>query len=180
MTAARFSRVLRGQRTPAARQKYLDYLAGLNAQEDRTGGTTKNRPATVPLFVHPFSLKYDANDFVRASCLQNAYDTMGSVAAVAAHLSTVAEATGAGKTQVRLARFKAARANRTLQTGTTGNYTKSKLTGLWYAKYSKSSMSIPFGRGAANDVEGDVFADIAAAVKGANNAITMQHIEEEL
>jgi hypothetical protein len=178
MAVPRFYRVLRGQRTPAARQKFLDYLAGLSAGEDRTGGTSKNRPNTVPLFVHPFSLKYDATLFVKTSCLQPAYDAMGS--AVASNLSTVTEATGSGKTQLRLSRFKAARISRTVQTSGAGTYAKSKLTGLTYTKYNKSSLSIPFGAGSATDEELTIFAELAAVVKGTNSNYTVRHIKEDL
>lgn len=178
MAVPRFYRVLRGQRTPAARQKFLDYLAGLSAQEDRTGGSAKERPATVPLFVHPFSLKYDGDLFVRTSCLDPAFTAMGS--AVASYISTVTEATGSGKTQIRLSRFKAARISRTVTTAGVGTYAKSKLTGLTYTKYNKASLSVPFGAGASTDEEVTVFAELAAVVKGSNTNITVRHIKEDL
>jgi hypothetical protein len=155
MAVARNYRVLRGQRGPAARQKYLDYLAGLN-QPDLTNTTPKNRPASQPLYVKPFGVDLGTDVLLETSGLTPSYNALKASVGAA----RVFDSIPATKTGLKLRSAKAARVSATTKTSGQGTYKKSKATGLWYIDYGGTSYSCPFGQGAANEKEASAFETI--------------------
>jgi hypothetical protein len=172
MTAAPYSRVLRGQRTPAARTKYLQYLEGLN-QPDRTNKTPKNRPASNTLYVTPFGKKIGTDQLLQTSALKNSYLTLKTGIGA----TRVFDALPQGKTALQLKRAKAARVSVT-QNQVAGKYAQSKKTGLWYITYGGINYSCPFGAKAATDKELDAFQEIKTALETAFKNIHL--IKEDL
>lgn len=171
MAVPRYYRVLRGQRGPAARQKYLDYLAGLS-QPDLTNEVPKNRPATQELYVKPFGVDLGTDVLLETSALQPSYTALrGAIGA-----TRVVDSPPAGKTGVKLRGAKAARISATSGLLTTGKYKKSNATGLWYVDYEGTSVSCPFGQGPATEKEAEAFTLIKASLGAGYKRI---HLIEE-
>jgi hypothetical protein len=159
MAVPRYYRVLRGQRTPEARTKYLNYLSGL-AQEDKTNTTPKNRPAKIELYVKPFNTDLGTDNLLTTSAISTSYTKLTSAIGAARTLN----AKPATKNALKLRGSKAARVAATQGQTTTGKYVKSKATGLWYITYGGDNYSAPFGQGSANEKESDAFDAIKAAL----------------
>jgi hypothetical protein len=159
MARPRNYNVLRGFRGVAARQKYLDYLNGLN-QPDLTNQAPKNRAASVTVYVKPFGVDLGADVLLQTSGLTTSVNALkGAVGA-----TRVLEAIPQAKTGIKIRSAKAARVSATSGLTPQGTYKKSKSTGLWYVDYGGTSYSCPFGQGAANEKEGAAFETIKAAL----------------
>jgi hypothetical protein len=171
MAVPRYYRVLRGQRGPAARQKYLDYLAGL-AQPDLTNETPKNRPASKVLYVKPFGVDLGADALLQTSALDPSFTKLR--AAVGA--TRVFDVLAAGKSAIKIRNAKAARVSATDGLSTTGTYQKSNATGLWYVDYGGNSYSCPFGASTSTEKEGEAFTSIKTALGVAYKRV---HLIEE-
>jgi hypothetical protein len=170
----RFYGVLRGFRGAAARQKYLDHLAGLGTQGENIG-TKGSRPAQTELYVQPFGQDLPDDLFLRVSALTPSWTTLKTVAPIAARTKDTLAATAK---KVRISKFKASRVVRRTKDAT-GTASTSKLTGLKYLKYNSTSISAPFGRSTATENEGEAFDVIRTAILASGNfSVTL--IEEEI
>lgn len=152
--------VLRGLRGAAARQRYLDYLAGVAEMDDNIGQGPA-RPARTILYLDPFSVPLATDNIMRDSALGPAWDALQGFAGVS---TRVAETPGAA-TPVNLRSYKAPRISR-ITLDATGARAVSRVTGLPYLKYDNESQSIPFGSGTVGDTIQAAYAEIATAMGG--------------
>lgn len=175
--ATRFQNVLRGARGAAARDKYLAYLTGVATRPNKIG-TKGNRPPSVKLYIQPFSVDLGDAVFVEASALQTATSAMQGNAAVASHVKLAAAVTGATNKKLKLSSFTSARLIRKTQSSAQGVAKKSDLTGLDYLRYASTSLSIPFGRKSATEVQSEAFAEMVTAL-GGQTALVRFSLKEE-
>jgi hypothetical protein len=174
MAVPRYYRVLRGQRTAAARTKYLDYLSGL-ATPDKQDLTPTNRPEKKVLYITPFNISLGATVVLQASAYTDSYTKLSTGIGAARLLTAIPET----NTAVKLRSAKPARVSATQRTaGVAGVYKQSKATGLWYIDYGGKSYSCPFGRGASVEKEGDAFETIKAELTQTFKSVHL--IEEQI
>lgn len=174
MAKPRYYWVLRGARTAAARTKLLDTIAGLGVQRP-VGTPAEPRPASIPLYVNPFSLTLGADVLVQVSALQPSWNLMSGFSEVSSRVKTALTGTDAS---VKLKGFKPARVIRTVEGSGAGSVQRSKATGLEYIKYPRSSTSIPFGRKTADTTISSVFSQIRTQA-GAGQANVKFRLQEE-
>jgi hypothetical protein len=135
--------VLRGLRGATAKQKLLDYYAGLAEIEDSVGQGGA-RPATKTVYLDPFAIPLATDHVMRDTCSVDAWSALNGLGSTASH---VTEDAGAN-TPVDVKSYKAPRIVR-ITLDATGARAVSKLTGLPYLKYDNTSLSIPFGKALA-------------------------------
>lgn len=165
--ARRFYNVLRGYRGAAARQKYLDHLAGLGTQGENLG-TRGNRPDFKKIYIEPFAGDLPAGILFFATALDPAWTALKSPIGTRAKETTTDAAA-----VIKVSGFKAARVVRRTKDAT-GVATTSKLTGLKYLKYNSTSASAPFGRNSATDTQLSAQTAIKNAVGATFNVTFIQ------
>lgn len=177
MPGERYSRVLRGHRGAAAREKLLQYLGGLATQGEGIG-TRGNRPALVPLYVEPFAIPLGDNVLVTASALEPAYNAFQGLSAFSSRVNTTAEISST-ETTIKMSSYSPPRVVRRSQTGTTGTRAVSKRTGLPYLKYNVESLSVPFGQGTSEtETVLQAFTAIVAQARGQATNLKFSLIDE--
>lgn len=160
--------VLRGARTVAARDKYLDYLRGLIDVGKEEGTASANRPPRVPLYLEPWAFPL-ATDYVETeSAEQPAWDLLKAIAPIN---TRVTDAIGAN-TPVKITSYRAPRLVRVALDGN-GTTAKSKRTGLSYTKYNHESRSVPFGKKAGDTTISQAFAEMVAALQSPTVAVRL-------
>lgn len=161
----RFYNVLRGYRGAAARQKFLDHLAGLGTQGENIG-TKGGRPPQLDLYVKPFGQDIPDDVFLVASALSPSWTTLKAIAPIAARTKDTVAATAS---KLKFGGFRASRVVRRTKDAS-GVAATSKLTGLKYLKYNSTSISAPFGRSTTTENEGEAFDAIRTAILGSGGA----------
>lgn len=162
----RFSRLRDANRLEEAADRYLAWIAASATRVPNVGGGASRGPS-VELGITPFGFDLPASTFVRASATDSSRVQMSS------DIGTFATVPGAGVSLQRIPGFKPARAALFIGTGTRTTAT-SAITGLPYNKYSGDRYSHPFGRGAATDLEFEVFGTIRTNLAGPNRRISYQ------
>lgn len=155
--------VLRGLRGAAARQRLLDYYAGVLTVDDNVGQGVA-RPASQVLYIEPFSVPLATATVMRDSALLPAWQTLSAISPT----QTYVTATLGANTSVDLKSYKAPRITRITLDGT-GTREVSKITALPYLKYDNTSQSVPFGKGTSTDTVADVASDLIAAYSSATH-----------
>lgn len=160
---ARYSRILRGQGAPGSRERYLQYLAGID-NVSRVGSGRK-RSGTVRLQIDPFGIDLPANVLIAASCTGDARTEI-AVASVTSRSNLV----GSSVDRVlRLSNFIPARVILTTGVSPDGTPETSRTTGQSYLKYGGTSNSHPFGQNASNtDTYAAAVLDIETELLGQN------------
>lgn len=151
--------VLRGARGAAARQKYLDYLAGLVDTGQPDGTVSENRPPRISLYLSPFAIPLAIDTVETESAESLAWAAMSGVAAVN---TRVTDAIGTD-TPVKIKSYRAPRVVR-VEIDKTGTVARSKFTGLPYTKYDHTSRSVPFGKKTGDTTIESAYAEIQAAI----------------
>lgn len=142
---ARYSRILRGQGAPGSRDRYLQYLAGID-NVSRVGNGRKRSPS-IRIQVIPFGIELPTGIRARTQVTRDA-----SQAVTAPSIGARTFAVGAGNTTaLRLGSFLPARVIFTEGVSPTGTPEESKTTGQMYLKYGGTSNSHPFGKTTAAD-----------------------------
>ncbi|MGB5974517.1 MAG: hypothetical protein WBG38_14430 [Nodosilinea sp.] len=149
--------VLRGLRGATARQRLLDYYSGQLEVDDNVGQGPP-RPASVVLYLEPFSVPLATAHVMRDSASQPAWQALSVIAPTQTHVS----ATLGANTSINLRSYKAPRITR-ITLDPTGTRTLSKITGLPYLKYDNDSLSVPFGKGTSTDTVAEVASELIAA-----------------
>lgn len=162
MAAAKFSKVLRGERGAEAKAKYLAYLTRLSpALEDSRVGQGGARPESQKLFLRLFGYDLPATLYAEASASVTAWATVKGITAVS---SRVKESIAAPNTSLRLKGAKPARAIYRTTNDATGSPETSHLTGLRYLKYSNKTISFPFGKASDTDTLGEAIAALKLGI----------------
>lgn len=157
--ARRFSQIKRGAEYEVALNNYVDYLQNAQTRPSKRlqGGIRGARRITLPAAVRPFGIELPAGTFLETRVGQESNQELSSV--VATRLFTSGANLAAA---TRTEKFRPARAAAFRGTGAAA-YVQSKVTKLYYLKYTGDSFSIPFG--ATSDAE-EEFAG-STAVKNA-------------
>lgn len=156
----RFMNVLRGYRGEAAKTKFLDHLRGIGQGENI--GTKGSRPASTKLYVQAFGQNLGDTLFLQVSALTPSFSALNGYSEVSARAKTTLAQT---ETSVKIKGFTAARVVRRTK-DSTGTVKTSKLTGLKYLHYNQPSISMPIGRKAPADNQGEAFDDIRIQIPG--------------
>lgn len=160
--ANRYSQIKKGLEYETALNNYVDYLRNpANRTTKRmTGGTRGARRSVVAAAVKPFGMELPAADYIRVTV------STDSQTALATAVSTRLFIDGQNlENSTKLAKFRPARVNSFFGTGA-ASYAQSKVTKLWYLKYTGDSNSVPFGAIAATEEEQVGSRIVRAAVLG--------------
>lgn len=172
MGVPRFYRVLRGQRGQAAKDKYINYLNGIDIEDNVGGGTAK--PPSQTLYVRPFSGGLPSTVWLRVSASTTAWGNFGTVSTIATRTK---ETIASGNTAVKIRGFKAARVSKTTGIASSGTRKTSTKTGLPYLSYGGASLSLPFGKSGDTDTYADAIIEIEALLK-TSSSIRVSFTEE--
>ena len=138
---------------------YVKYLNTIDDRQSRIG-QGKPIPPQIELYVKPFSLTLDTDQYIKANGTSSRWGTFQ------AHFTsyTKADIDEAGGEMALDLRFRAAKV--VIKTGMSTNKTvrKALTTGKDYVTYGGESGSVPFGKN-TTDLELDVFNTIRAAIK---------------
>lgn len=170
MAARKFSRVLRGQRGPAAKRNFLEYLNELG-QDKEPSGTGKRR-LKYRVFIDLFNVELGNEALLQQTLVREAWDALNFPSI----RTRVTSPLPAGVTGLKIKGAKAARVSASIGLSGTGTTQKSKLTGLYYLDYGGTSYSCPFGRNTANEKQLEAFAAIKSELSGSMKRI---HLIEE-
>lgn len=155
----RFSRIRQAQRLEAALTHYDQWLVA--AKPVKTG-TPATKGKSTTLYVIPFNVDIGATELVPSSYIESTASDALKTEIGARVLSALTTGTHA----VTLKNFKAARIQQVTPGASAPSYVPSKITGTQYIKYSKSTVSVPFGRTAVTteEAEGTAFSSLKATV----------------
>lgn len=170
----RFLKVLRGERGDAAKTKYLERLRGMGQGENV--GQGRKRPASVKLYIEPFSDGFPGTILVETKAEAPAWDALKTVGAISSRTKAT---TDSNDIVVKVKQFKAARVVRRSASDKTGTVATSKLTGLKYLKYARPSISVPFGRSSDSDSFGEAKLAITNALTANGAQVSVSFIDED-
>lgn len=145
--ARRYSQIKRGAEYDLALDNYITYIKNVDTRPTKRlqGGSRGARRQTRYAAVRPFGVEMPAGTFAATRVGEESFTEVGS--AVASRLFTSgANLTGAS----RLDKFRPAKAVGFRGTGAAA-YVQSKVTKLFYLKYTGDSFGVPFG--AISDTE---------------------------
>lgn len=151
--------VLRGFRGSTARQRYLDYLAGLQ-QSAIVGAVGQNKPDRQELYIRSFNYDLPSTVSLRVGTSAPAWSSLSGVAPIAARTKETIAGTA---TAIKPGSFKPARVSFTTGLASQGTNTPSKRTGLIYKDYGGSTATAPFGK----STDTDTYADAVLAIRNA-------------
>lgn len=151
--------VLRGFRGATARQRFLDYLAGLQ-QSAVVGATGRNKPDRIELYIRSFNYDLPGTVSVRVGTSAPAWNALKGVGPIGARTKETLAGTA---TSIKPGGFKPARVSFTTGLAPQGTNTPSKRTGLIYKDYGGSTATAPFGK----STDTDTYADGVTAIRGA-------------
>lgn len=136
----RFSQVKRGAEYKKALDNYTDYLKNAETRPTKRlqGGVRTSRRQLVERAVRPFGMDLSGDETVLVKASQASITGIG--AAVGSRLIVPSTTTNASK----LSKFKPARVSAFRGTGA-ATYVQSKVTKLFYLKYTGDSFGLPFG-----------------------------------
>lgn len=172
MGVPRFYRVIRGQRGQAAKDKYINYLNGIDIEDNVGGGAAK--PPSQSLYVRSFSGGLPNTVWLRVSASTSAWGNFGTVSAIA---SRTKETVATGNSSVKIRGFKAARVSKTTGIASSGTRKTSTKTGLAYLSYGGDSLSLPFGKSGDSDTYAAAIAEIEPLLK-TSSSIRVSFTEE--
>jgi hypothetical protein len=171
MARPRFYLVLRGARGAAAKQRYLDRLEGLG-QGDNVGNGSA-RPNSIALYVRPFAQTLPSGLYFQQGAFEPSWDALNGLTSITSRTKATL---GNDESAIKVRGYKAARlVRRTIDT--TGSAATSKLTGLRYLKYDRTSVSAPFGRSGTNDTIAAAFTAMKGQISA--NTYTVSLIDEQ-
>lgn len=145
--ARRYSQIKRGAEYDAALDNYITYLRNIETRPSKRlqGGIRGARRTTLPAAVRPFGVELAAGTYASTRVGQESSQELA--ATVATRLFTSgANLAGAQ----RIEKFRPAKASAFRGTGAAA-YVQSKVTKLYYLKYTGDSFGVPFG--ATSDAE---------------------------
>ena len=156
--ARRYSRILSAARYYAAIDNYIKYITDATKRGGNVGNGTP-RPESVRLYVTPFSISLDAQEFAITSASKPSYDLYKS------DLGTNTRDTVTNPDETyRFEGYSAARLIIKTGKSATGVKKTSKVTGMPYLSYGGKSTSVPFGKAAETDEQQGVFKDLQAKI----------------
>lgn len=141
----RYSRIIRGQGAPGSRDRYLQYLAGIDNVSNVGNG--RPRSGTIVIGLDPFGIGLTSAVEARGTVSADARAAI-AVAAVAARINLTQ---GGSIRRLRLGNYLPARVVLTTGIQTSGVVRTSRTTGQRYLSYGGESNSHPFGK--ANDTD---------------------------
>ncbi len=139
--ARRYSQIKRGAEYDAALDNYITYLKNIDTRPTKRlrGGTRGARRQTRVAAVRPFGVELPAGTFASTRVGQESFNELGSTVSTRLFTSG-ANLAGAS----RLDKFRAAKVVAFRGSGAAA-YVQSKVTKLYYLKYTGDSFGIPFG-----------------------------------
>ena len=149
---------------------YVNYLSNADEQQPNIGNGTSKPPQT-EVYVQPFGIDLDAEQFIKVNATQDRWNTWGSQ--FAAYTQDTLNTAG-GEVFLRLRGVRPARL--VIKTGisTTKTVVTAKATKRKYLSYGGTSGSIPFGQN-TTESEVEAFQTLKAAVESTGfNAQTMR------
>ncbi len=151
---------------------YINYLTTLDDRQPNIG-QGQDKPPQTELYVRPFALDIDADQFIKVNGTGERWTGFGaSFSAYAKDTLNV----GGGEVALKIRGVTPARV--VIKTGisATKSVVTAKTTKRKYVSRGGTSGSIPFGKGATTDTEVEAYDTIVAAVKasGGFNAATMR------
>ena len=146
---------------------YVNYLSNLDEQQLNVGNGTP-KPPQIELYVQPFALDLDIEQYIKVNATQDRWNTWGSQFA---NYAKATLNTGGGEVSLKLRGVRPARM--VIKTGisTTKTVVTAKTTKRKYVTYGGTSGSIPFGK---NGTETEVEAFQALKTLVQNNAFNAQ------
>lgn len=145
--ARRYSQIKRGAEYDLALDNYLTYLRAADTRPTKRiqGGVRGARRVTLPAAVRPFGAELSGGAYLSTRIGQESSQEIGSA------LSTRVFTQGAQlAAAIRMQKFRPAKVSAFRGTGAAA-YVQSKVTKLYYLKYTGDSFSAPFG--ATSDAE---------------------------
>jgi hypothetical protein len=145
--ARRYSQIKRGAEYELALDNYITYLRATDTRPTKRiqGGTRGARRQTIPAALRPFGVDLGATPYISVRVgLDSSQELAG---AVTGRLFTSGANLAAA---TRIEKFRPAKASAFRGTGAAA-YVQSKVTKLYYLKYTGDSFNIPFG--ATSDTE---------------------------
>jgi hypothetical protein len=145
--ARRYSQIKRGAEYDAALNNYITYLRNIETRPSKRlqGGTRGARRQTLPAAVRPFGVDLGSTPYLSTRVGVDSSQELAS--AVSGRLFTSGANLAAAQ---RIEKFRPAKASAFRGTGA-ATYVQSKVTKLYYLKYTGDSFNIPFG--ATSDTE---------------------------
>jgi hypothetical protein len=160
----------------SAIDNYIKYITDSTKRSDASKvGTGDPRPKSQKLYVDPFSIPLAASQVVEVSASEPAWT------AYRPHIGNRATATAPGNEDliIPVADYAAPRVKITTGRRTTGTKKISRVTGLPYLDYGGKSVSVPFGRNAADDTVVTAFAEISARIILATPGVLVSLVKEQ-
>lgn len=179
-----YSLVLIGARKDAARQKYLQFLAGAADRESKIG-TRGRRPASVEMGIEPFGMTLPTGVLAKASASVDALTAFAGNASVTARVRILPGTTRTGYTAaaagtefLKIGGLSPARVIRRVYTQATATPKKSDITGLTYGYRRSTSLSAPIGRENGTDTLTDALVELKADIE-TNDGQTQVFLKDE-
>jgi hypothetical protein len=135
---------------------YVNYLSNIDERQDRVGqGTAK--PATVVVYIKPFTLEQSNTQFIEARANQSIRTALGAPANTYAPITI-----GGTDTSQKIDGFKTARVVKKTGISARGTRAVSRRTKLPYLNYGGSSGSVAFGKGGTTKTQQEIFEEFKA------------------
>lgn len=149
---------------------YVNYLNNLDEQQPNIGNGTP-KPPQQELFVKPFALDFDVDQYIKVSGTQDRWNTWG---AQFANYTKATLNTGGGEYSLKIRGVRPARVIVKTGISTTKTVVTAKTTKRKYITYGGTAGSIPFGKN-GTDSEVEAYQNLITAVKATGfNAQTMR------
>lgn len=169
----RFSDVKRGAKLNTALNNYITYLQTAGTRPTRIG-TQGARNLSVFLYVQPFTVTVDSDEYLQARCTP---DSDTKLRTIVNGVSGAAVTTTLGaNTLISLPKFRASRVTYFENSTRSVSVQSSDVTGLQYLKYAGERFSLPFGAQTATDDQQDAFLQAKAAILAANQAAAVKRV----
>jgi hypothetical protein len=171
--ARRYSQIKRGAEYEVGLNNYIDYLrlAETRPTKRMQGGVRGARRQTIPAAVRPFGVDLGATALAAVRVGTESHQELG--AAVTAGRLATEGATLA--TAQRIEGFRPARVSAFRGSGAAA-YVQSKVTKLYYLKYTGDSFSLPFGATAGAEEEHAGGTAVKAAILSAFGAADVKRV----
>lgn len=158
--------------TQAQKDYYINYLRGLNDEQELTGEGTTRGNKTI-LYVEPFSVPLAAATVAKESAYADAWAALGTIAPIPTYVT----ATLGGDDVFDSVGYSAPRISRKILGAKT--IQRSKFTNKQRRVRTGQSASIPFGKNSVGDTVESVYQTLAAAVRGSNPNVRTTLIPEK-
>jgi len=170
--ARRYSQVKRGAEYEVALDNYVEYLRNATTRPSKRlqGGIRGARRITLPAVVRPFGIDLSVAPFVHIRVGQESFQEMTGT--VTGRIFTTGANLALG---VKLDKFRPAKAAAFRGTGA-ATYVQSRVTKLYYLKYTGDSFNIPFGATTETEEEYAGSAAVKTAILAAFGAADIKRI----